>query len=79
MKKQKYYLEHENDFSNLSIKKNFLYDSLSKEDINNLRISKKLTHSYFNLSSVTNYKLSAMKKIHKIISAEKDDSPRKAK
>ena len=79
MKKQKYYLEHENDFSNLNIKKNLLYDTLSKEAINNLRISKKLTHSYFNLSSVTNYKLSTMKKIHKIISAEKNDSQGKAK
>lgn len=79
MKKQKYYLEHENDFSNLSVNKKLLDGSLSKKDIDSLRISKKLTHSYFNLSSVTNYKLSTMKKIHKIISAEKADSQRKAK
>ncbi len=77
LKKQKYYLEHENEFSNLSIRKNSLDEKLSKVDINKLRLSRKLTHSYFNLSSVSNYKLSTMKKIHKIISQE--DSYRKVK
>ena len=79
IKKQKYYLEHEKEFSNLSIRKNSLDKKLSKSDINNLRVSKKLTHSYFNLSSVSNYELSTMKKIHKIISVQNNDSQKKVK
>ena len=79
MKKQKYYLKHENDFSNLSVKKKLLDDKLSKNDIYNLQVYKKLTHSYFNLSSVTNYKLSTMKKIHKIISVQRKEINKKVK
>ena len=79
LKKQKYYLEHENEFLNFSIKNNLLSEKLSKADIHNLRVSKKLTHSYFNLSSVWRYKLRTMKKVHNIIICSKKRKTRKAK
>ena len=71
IRKQKYYLEHENVFNNCSIKRDSLDSVLSKKEIQLMKISKKLTHSYFNLATVQNYKLSTMKKIHRIISVDK--------
>lgn len=79
LKKQKYYLEHENEFNNCSIKKIFLSDNLSNKEISLMKESKKYTHSYFNLSSVIKYKLSTMKKIHKIISVDKKSTTSKKK
>ena len=79
LKKQKYYLEHENEFNNCSIKKIFLSDNLSNKEISLMKESKKHTHSYFNLSSVIKYKLSTMKKIHKIISVDKKSTTSKKK
>ena len=76
-RKQKYYIEHENEFNNCSIKQNFLNKKLSKKELQKMYISKKLTHGYFNLSSVINYKLSTMKKIHRIISTDKVVSSKK--
>ena len=79
LKKQKFYLEHENEFNNCSIKKIFLSNNLSKKEINLMKKSKKYTHSYFNLYSVKKYKLSTMKKIHKIIYVNKKSTNSKKK
>lgn len=78
LKKQKYYLEHESEFYNLNIKKEFPLGKFSKKEMYIMTKEKKNTHSYFNLSSVTRYKLSTMKKVHKLISF-KDEQERKSK
>lgn len=77
LKKQKYYLEHESEFNSCNRNKGILYKSLTKKELKIMYISKKFTHSYFNMSSVTNYKLSTMKKIHKIISTDKTNHQRR--
>lgn len=78
LKKQKFFLEHESEFSNCNIRKDLAIDKLSKKEVDIMNKAKKNTHSYFNLSSVTRYKLSTMKKVHKIISV-KDEQARKSK
>ena len=70
LKKQKYYLEHENEFNYCDIKKDLVLKELSKNELEKLKKNKKNTHSYFNLSSVGNYKLSTMKKVHRNLSME---------
>ena len=74
LKKQKFFLEHESEFSNCNVKKDFAIDKLSKKEVDLMNREKGRTHSYFNLSSVTRYKLSTMKKVHKIISAQSENS-----
>ena len=63
LKKQKYFLEHKNIFTNYSIKDLNTSKFLSKAEIRMMKKFKKYNHSYFDLSSVPSYKLSTMKKV----------------
>lgn len=74
LKKQKFFLEHENEFSYYNAKKDLSLSKLSKKEIDLMNREKRHTHSYFNLSSVTHYKLSTMKKAHNIISIQSENS-----
>ena len=74
LKKQKFFLENESELSHCNIKKDLAIDKLSKKEVDIKKKKKKNTHSYFNLSSVTRYKLSTMKKVHSIISAQSENS-----
>ena len=67
LKKQKYYIEHENELYNCNIKSDVLKKALTKKEVDVLRKEKKNTHSYFNLSSVKNYKLRTMKRVYRVI------------
>ena len=78
-KKQKYYLEHESEFYNWNIKKELPSKKLSKKEVEDMKKEKEHTHSYFNLSSVGRYKLSTMKKMHKISLVQSNELRRKSK
>ena len=78
LKKQKFFLEHESEFYKCNVKKDLATDKLSKKEVDIMNKAKKNTHSYFNLSAVTRYKLSTMKKVHKIISIQ-DGQVKKSK
>ena len=77
LKRQQYYLEHKNVFNSCNKNQGILDKKLSKKDLKIMCASKKNTNSCFNLASATKYRLSTMKKIHKIISTDKTNHQRR--
>ena len=77
IKKQKYYMDHSNAFSSYTLKNYKLDKYLKKGELRKMKKSKEETDSYFNLSSVGNYKIKTLKKITSMIKQENKYNSRK--